>query len=110
MFEAVRKISNFHEQKYSWEASSRFSIQEISSLFERRQFITLSTGLSFVQINPLPTHSFYLYNNYSDIIPYLPLGIAPSSFFRHFIVFRLVYDMIWYDIFVNCNWIVTPWQ
>jgi len=20
------------------------------------------------------------------------------------------YDMIWYDIFVNCNWVVTRWQ
>jgi len=21
-----------------------------------------------------------------------------------------IYDMIWYDIFVNCNWVATWWQ
>ena len=23
---------------------------------------------------------------------------------------NMIYDMIWYDIFVNCNWVVTRWQ
>jgi len=22
----------------------------------------------------------------------------------------MIYDMIWYDTFVNCNWVVTRWQ
>jgi len=21
-----------------------------------------------------------------------------------------IYDMIWYDIFINCNWVVNRWQ
>jgi len=23
---------------------------------------------------------------------------------------KIIYDMIYYDIFVNCNWVVTRWQ
>jgi len=23
---------------------------------------------------------------------------------------EVTYDMIWYDIFITCNWVVTRWQ
>jgi len=25
-------------------------------------------------------------------------------------IYDIRYDTIWYDIFVNCNWVVTRWQ
>ena len=37
----------------------------------------------------------------------------PCFYIRHCENFKSQwkkYDMIWYDIFVNCNWVVTRWQ
>jgi len=25
-------------------------------------------------------------------------------------IYDMIYNMIWYDIFVNCNWVDSRWQ